>query len=172
MNTHNRIFHAFNELIQRKAFDDITVLEICRVANVSTSSFYRHYKDKYDVMNDNYKRILNQYMHSANNHNFEDIFINLFKAGKELQYLKKAFDYTGINSLGDFVYSYSYQTVIDLCDKKEKQLSKEDLFQLDVFCGGCSILYKNYIQGKYDLSPVKAGKTLYKMLPNTFKITW
>ena len=57
MKTYNKIFNAFNKLIQTKSFDDITVLEICQKANVSTSSFYRHYKDKYDVMNDNYKRI-------------------------------------------------------------------------------------------------------------------
>ena len=99
MKTYNKIFNAFNKLIQTKSFDDITVLEICQKANVSTSSFYRHYKDKYDVMNDNYKRILDQYINSKQNHNYEDVFINLFTMSKELHYLKNAFDYTGINVL-------------------------------------------------------------------------
>lgn len=88
MKTYNKIFNAFNKLIQTKSFDDITVLEICQKANVSTSSFYRHYKDKYDVMNDNYKRILDQYINSKQNHNYEDVFINLFTMSKELHYLK------------------------------------------------------------------------------------
>ena len=88
METHNKIFNTFNKLIQIKAFDDISVLEICKEAHVSTSSFYRHYKDKYDVMNDNYKRILDQYMHSSQNHNYENVFINLFNMSKELHYLK------------------------------------------------------------------------------------
>ena len=92
MKTYNKIFNAFNKLIQTKSFDDITVLEICQKANVSTSSFYRHYKDKYDVMNDNYKRILDQYINSKQNHNYEDVFINLFTMSKELHYLKNAFD--------------------------------------------------------------------------------
>ena len=69
----------------------------------SNPLFYRHYKDKYEVMNDNYKRILDQYMHSSQNLNInEDVFINLFNMSKELHYLKNAFDYTGINSLGHF----------------------------------------------------------------------
>ena len=89
MKTYNKIFNAFNKLIQTKSFDDITVLEICQKANVSTSSFYRHYKDKYDVMNDNYKRILDQYINSKQNHNYEDVFINLFTMSKELHYLIK-----------------------------------------------------------------------------------
>ena len=41
-----------------KKYIDKYVLGEDKEAHVSTSSFYRHYKDKYDVMNDNYKRIL------------------------------------------------------------------------------------------------------------------
>lgn len=97
-------------------------------ANVSTSSFYRHYKDKYDVMNDNYKRILDQYINSKQNHNYEDVFINLFTMSKELHYLKNAFDYTGINSLGDFIYQYSYNTVIEMCKTKTSTLKIKIFF--------------------------------------------
>lgn len=122
--THNKIFNTFNKFIQIKAFDDISVLEICKEAHVSTSSFYCHYKDKYDVMNDNYKRILDQYMHSSQNHNYENVFINLFNMSKERHYLKNAFYYTGINSLGDFIYQYSYNTVIEMC--KIKNIQFED----------------------------------------------
>ena len=75
-----------------KKYIDKYVLGEDKEAHVSTSSFYRHYKDKYDVMNDNYKRILDQYMHSSQNHNYEDVFINLFNMSKELHYLKNAFD--------------------------------------------------------------------------------
>ena len=71
-----------------KKYIDKYVLEEDKEAHVSTSSFYRHYKDKYDVMNDNYKRIIDQYMHSSQNHNYENVFINLFNMSKELHYLK------------------------------------------------------------------------------------
>lgn len=71
-----------------KKYIDKYVLEEDKEAHVSTSSFYRHYKDKYDVMNDNYKRIIDQYMHSSQNYNYENVFINLFNMSKELHYLK------------------------------------------------------------------------------------
>ena len=71
-----------------KKYIDKYVLGEDKEAHVSTSSFYRHNKDKYDVMNDNYKRILDQYMHSSQNHNYENVFINLFNMSKELHYLK------------------------------------------------------------------------------------
>jgi hypothetical protein len=155
-----------------KKYIDKYVLGEDKEAHVSTSSFYRHYKDKYDVMNDNYKRILDQYMHSSQNHNYEDVLINLFNMSKELHYLKNAFDYTGINSLGDFIYQYSYNTVIEMCKIKNIQFEDKDLLLLDVFCGGASIMYQHYILGKFDLSSQQAGKTLYQMFPDVFKISW
>ena len=48
----------------------------------------------------------------------------------------------------------------------------KDLLLLDVFCGGASIMYQHYILGKFDLSPQQAGKTLYQMFPDVFKISW
>lgn len=161
---------SFEEEIKKYIYN--YVLEEDKEAHVSTSSFYRHYKDKYDVMNDNYKRILDQYMHSSQNHNYEDVLINLFNMSKELHYLKNAFDYTGINSLGDFIYQYSYNTVIEMCKIKNIQFEDKDLLLLDVFCGGASIMYQHYILGKFDLSPQQAGKTLYQMFPDVFKISW
>ena len=161
---------SFEEEIKKYSYN--YVLEEDKEAHVSTSSFYRHYKDKYDVMNDNYKRILDQYMHSSQNHNYEDIFINLFNMSKELHYLKNAFDYTGINSLGDFIYQYSYNTVIEMCKIKSIQFEDKALLLLDVFCGGASIMYQHYILGKFDLSSQQAGKTLYQMFPDVFKISW
>lgn len=122
---------SFEEEIKKYIYN--YVLEEDKEAHVSTSSFYRHYKDKYDVMNDNYKRILDQYMHSSQNHNYEDVFINLFNMSKELHYLKNAFDYTGINSLGDFIYQYSYNTVIEMCKIKNIQFEDKDLLLLDFF---------------------------------------
>ena len=74
MKTYNKIFNAFNKLIQTKSLMILLFKDICQKANVSTSSFYRHYKDKYDVMNDNYKRILDQYINSKQNHNCERCF--------------------------------------------------------------------------------------------------
>ena len=79
-------------------------------------------------MNNNYKRIIDQYMHSSQNHNYEDVFINLFNMSKDLHYLKNAFDYTGINSLGDFIYQYSYNTVIEMCKIKTSNLKIKTFF--------------------------------------------
>lgn len=54
--------------------------------------------------------------------------------------------------------------------QKNIQFEDKGLLLLDVFYGGTSIMYQHYTLGKFDLSPQKAGKTLYQMFPDVFKI--
>lgn len=54
--------------------------------------------------------------------------------------------------------------------QKNIQFEDKGLLLLDVFYGGASIMYQHHTLGKFDLSPQKAGKTLYQMFPDVFKI--
>lgn len=44
------ITQAFFSLLEKKDFDKITVSEIIEVAGVNRSTFYRHYLDKYEIL--------------------------------------------------------------------------------------------------------------------------
>ncbi|MBQ3050267.1 MAG: helix-turn-helix transcriptional regulator, partial [Clostridia bacterium] len=48
------ILHAFDRLVERVGFSKITVSMLVKEAGVSRATFYRYFKDKYDVMNYNY----------------------------------------------------------------------------------------------------------------------
>ena len=56
--------------------------------------------------------------------------------------------------------------------QKNIKFEDKDLLLLDVFYGGASIMYQHYTLGKFDLSPQQAGKILYQMVPDVFKISW
>ena len=43
------IAEVFLELLENEPYDDITVREITKRAEVSNTTFYRHFKDKYDL---------------------------------------------------------------------------------------------------------------------------
>ena len=47
--TTGRIKKVFGELIQEKAFADITVKMICDAADVERKTFYLNFKEKYDL---------------------------------------------------------------------------------------------------------------------------
>ena len=58
--TKQHITDCFNGLSRKYTLDQITVNMIAEAAGVSKSTFYRHFLDKYDVMNYNYKRVLDE----------------------------------------------------------------------------------------------------------------
>ena len=63
---------ALMELTIQKGFETVTVKDICEQAMVNRATFYRHYADKYDL--------LDQYMEgltSANKPGFNDVTLSL-----------------------------------------------------------------------------------------------
>ncbi len=51
MNVKKIISAAFYELLQKYSIEDISVSQIVRTAEVSKPTFYRYYRDKYDLLN-------------------------------------------------------------------------------------------------------------------------
>ena len=50
MRTKEIITNAFIDLLKREPFSKITTQMILEASGVSRSTFYRHFKDKYDLM--------------------------------------------------------------------------------------------------------------------------
>ncbi len=48
--TYNALMRAFEELLSKKTFDDITVNELCETALIRRPTFYSHFEDKYDFL--------------------------------------------------------------------------------------------------------------------------
>lgn len=48
--TQEKIYRALVDLLEQQPFDEITVRDLCRVAQVSRSGFYLHFVDKYDLV--------------------------------------------------------------------------------------------------------------------------
>ena len=50
--TKNSLYAALLELMKEKSFEEIKVLDICTKALVNRSTFYSHYEDKYELLED------------------------------------------------------------------------------------------------------------------------
>lgn len=48
--TDHEIFQAFQNLLERKSFSEITMIEIAREAQVHRNTVYKHFVDKYDLL--------------------------------------------------------------------------------------------------------------------------
>lgn len=50
LKTQKALMQAFTDLLKTKEFDRITVQDLCDVAFIQRSTFYRHYNDKYHLL--------------------------------------------------------------------------------------------------------------------------
>lgn len=169
------IVAGFNTLITQKDFEDITIQDICREAKVSKATFYRYFKDKYDAMNYNYKQMLDDSLLDESVHNYRDLYFRLYELGEtRLRAVQGAFRSTGINSLENFIYTYSRDIVIDITRQNRggKGLTETERLQLDVFCYGISYMYKHWVAGEYRIGAKRAAEELYAMMPPTLREYW
>lgn len=59
--TNKSIEDAFLNLIKEKSFSEITIKDICSKAMISRSTFYAHYKDKYDLLEHFFEKIISNF---------------------------------------------------------------------------------------------------------------
>ena len=173
--TQKAIVDAFNRLISQKRFDDITVVDIVSEADVSKATFYRYFHDKYDVMNSNYKELLDEFMNLDDCSSYRDLYYRLYQAGAtKLRDIKGTFGSSGVNSFETFIFTYSRQAVVRITreNREDKGLTPQEEMQLDVFCYGICYMYRKWIEGKYSLSADEAADLLYQMMPKTLSGYW
>ena len=150
------ILHAFDRLVERVGFSKITVSMLVKEAGVSRATFYRYFTDKYDVMNYNYKQMVDTAFTPERIDTLEDLFL--------------IFDSTGINSLSHFIADYSYEAAKGIVEaNRKKPLTEVEKLKLRVFCGGCSYMYEDWIRGRYEMSPEEAAHALYMTVPEEFQ---
>jgi len=169
------ILNGFNRLITEIDFQKISVEMIMKEAGISRSTFYRYFKDKYEVMNANYKNVLDYYIVPERSKNYRDLCFHLFEYGKDnLKIFKRALDSTGFNSFSNFIYEYSYETALAItkANRNGSGFTPVEELQVDVFCNGICAVYKNMVCQRYTISPSDAADALYEMMPESLKHYW
>lgn len=173
--TQKAIVDAFNRLISYKRFNDITVADIIAEADVSKATFYRYFHDKYDVMNSNYKELLDEFMSLDECSSYRDLYFRLYQAGAtQLRDIKGTFGSSGVNSFEAFIFTYSRDAVVRITSENRggEGLTPQEELQLDVFCYGICYMYRRWIEGKYEISADEAADLLFEMMPETLSCYW
>ncbi len=169
--TKRDILYAFNTLLEKKDFEKITVDEICHVAEVSRTTFYRYFRDKYDVMTYNFQKLFDQYLSTAYADSMQEFLTNMYRATQEnLHQLRRAFEVLGRNSMNDVIYSYCVNALIEWISKQSGgELSKKQRIQCDILAYGISYIGDNWINGRYELTPEEAAEATIELMTPEMK---
>ena len=173
--TKKDILAAFNTLIKTKDMDRITVEMIIKEAGISKATFYRYFKDKYEVMNYNYTQLLDALSSPEHSSSYRQLYEQLYRYGRRnWQYMQKAFATVGKNSFGEYIENYSRQLVEQITQhcRDGQGLTETERLQCDVFCNGIPYMYERWIFSNYSLTPAEAATALYELMPATLRDLW
>lgn len=173
--TENAIIDAFNRLMNKNDFNKISVEMILEAATVSRSTFYRYFKDKYEVMNANYKHLLDYFVKPERSSNYRDVIFQLFDFAKDnARLFRNALESTGFNSFSNFVYEYSYETALKItrANRNGVGFTPSEELQVDIFCNGICAVLRNIVHERYKISASEAADALYEMMPGSLKHYW
>lgn len=83
---------SFIRLMKKKAFQRITITEICEDADINRATFYAHYTDQYDLLRQIEQELVGDINHYLGNYLFNE------NESEFLQMLEKIFEYIKENA--------------------------------------------------------------------------
>lgn len=173
--TKQHIWQSFSTLIRTTPFDKITVEMIIRESKVSKSTFYRHFRDKYDVLNYNSMEIAEQLINKKACHDWREFLDNMFLAIQQnLAYFQKAFRSSGQNSHSGFLFSYSF-SIVEGCYLRytgTTSLSIHDRYVIGHYCHGCVGILQDWLNEPESLTPKQMADIFYEAMPDYLRDSW
>jgi AcrR family transcriptional regulator len=156
------------ELMSKKTIDRISVREILQGSDVSRATFYRNFKDKFDLMHFCYQATVDRFLVNIKSDNWKEILIDIFTFFKENQsFFINAIKTDGDDSFLRFLYDYSF------CFYERQMLqrlhtdllTREDLDCVAFNCSGSVWLVEIWARRNMQESPVEMAERTYRFMP-------
>ncbi len=160
--THKLLCDAMFSLLEKKSFDDISVVEICDKAMVHRATFYKHFEDKYHFMEYVMKEKIREFYENNNSHdlyneprlffrNLVSNVIDFIYANKKM--LKISVSPSNNGSFIDSVHKIVSEEILGLLEDFEKhgvELKVPAVVGAQYFAGGILSLIKWWILSDSD----------------------
>lgn len=165
--TKQLILNSFNEIMEKKPFEKITVEEVCRHADISKPTFYRYYRDKYDVMTYNFQLLFEHYYDLYKDLKMEKFLSEMYRSTQEnIKPIRQTFDILGRNSMNEVIYSLIVAALVDkVAGMQDGTITSAQQIQCDILAYGISYIGENWVSGKYDITPEEAAAATLELIP-------
>ncbi|MDK2813708.1 MAG: hypothetical protein PWQ08_963 [Clostridiales bacterium] len=159
-------------LAKKKNIENITVQDILSVSGISRSTFYRHFEDKYDVLNWCYQLYVDELISQFDGHNWEEkledtlLFVNIHG-----NYFTKLSHYEETNGFLAFLYLYTHDFYAGVYKRNVgvKALSEDIERSLEFICGGAIMILLNWLRRGRKEKEAIIAKAIYSRLPVQFR---
>lgn len=128
------IAEIMREMMVKKPIDKIRITDICKAAQIERSTFYYHFKDKYEL-------VAWMFFQNADKVNVIDKIQaakSMEQMKKELSFYKRAYEDASQNALSKYMVDYFYEAYITIAKEKlgTEKLDDQLLFDIRIYCYG------------------------------------
>lgn len=172
MNTKESIINASKQLLSVKNVSSISVQEIADLACVSKTTFYKYFKDKYDVSSVYYQEYVKE--HILRKHSLDDYYgitVEVYQFMKENRsFFRNALAENGQNSFYDFYFSYGkmFLETIYKANNHLRKLSEEDNFKIDMIVAGQIYGVKYWLNNNSEMEAEDVVRWSLELIPEQY----
>lgn len=163
---------SIKELMISKSLDKITVASICKKSNLTRQTFYRNFKDKYDLVNWYFQQLCNKsFLLMGVELNLQEALCEKFKfIENEKIFFSQAFKSDDYNNLKNYDYEMIYKFYEKAIIKQtQKPLSQDMEFLLEMYCKGSINMTSKWATGYLEITKEKMVELLIQSVPSTLK---
>lgn len=172
-NIEKELYQVLELHLRKKNIDQIRVAEIIKEAKISKATFYRHYHDKYDLLNHSFYSV---FMKDAiesflTDLSWEQMLDRCFTYWKDnLPILKNALSSTEKGSLRDYFFQVGSHIWLALLRKKEIEKIDEEILELiDFYTAGSVAIQVKWVEQGYKKSNEEMIHILSEAIPLKLK---
>lgn len=157
------IRRAFLELLEQKSINNITVKEICDLADVNRTTFYSNYYNIYDLL----KQIEDEFYQKSdalilNSASGEEALLGTFLLFKEEQELSKIMFGDNNYDLIKKLIQRSHASYLKKWAKRTKVPERDIPYIYEFLANGCAGYIKKWVLDGMHIEPEKAAAALLK----------
>ncbi len=163
-----KLAEAMKSCMKRMPVEKVTVKEIVEECQTTRQTFYRHFLDKYDLINWYFDKILlESFEHMGEGHTtYESLVKKFHYIQEEKLFFKAAFKTDEQNNLKDHDFELITEFYTrQIQEKTGKPLNDELRFLLEMYCQGSIYMTVQWVLGVYKTTPEGLAAGLVDAMP-------
>ena len=172
MNARKILIEAMYDLVLEKPFEQITVQNVLDRADISRGTFYKYFKDKYDLANSYIKDYIdNVIFKQYDGSNWAALYPQLIQFVYDHKtYFQALLGENHVNSLSNYLLTSSFGSYekVYLYTHQKEALSTEERLKLDFFNAGLIFIFCKWVQGGCKQSVQEFANMSLKLVPEDY----
>lgn len=171
--TKYKLANAMKICMQTIPVDKITVKNIADGCHLTRQTFYRNFKDKYDLINWYFDKLaLESFERIGEEKTIRDSLTQKFRfIQNEIIFFRGAFHSDDHNSLREHDFELILHFYTELITQKTKQPLNDDLqFLLEMYCHGSIDMTVKWVLGEIKKTPEEMSLALVEAMPPKLRI--